>query len=129
MRKAMTDIVGGGLFSILGVAALYIIPFQVQDDGGLDVVSPSTFPELVAWSMVVLGLGLCAWGGWKLRKGRPSDAGGSPLSFFRFRREEIWAVAVVFLLVLYAYIFPRTPYLFSSSFIACLMLAVFRVRK
>ena len=128
MDKHVTDVAGGALFLVFGIVLLlYIIPTHVVQEDPLYALGPETFPNIIAWAMIILGGILCASGAMSLRKSGAAGEGSAP--GMPGLRREMWAVVSFGIMALYAWLLTVMPFLAATPLAACLMLAVLRVRK
>mgnify|MGYP003379685786 CR=1 FL=1 len=122
MSQYKKDMIASFFFLILGALVLISVPLTIQDPG-VSVMGPRVFPYFIGACMVILSLALMLTTIVKHRK-----AGGAE-ERKRALRDELRALLLAAVILVYAALFQILGYFISTLLAATVILLIFRVKK
>ena len=128
MSQYKKDMIASFFFLILGALVLISVPLTIQDPG-VSVMGPRVFPYFI---MVILSLALMLTTIVKHRKAGGADSTGTFASEEerkRALRDELRALLLAAVILVYAALFQILGYFISTLLAATVILLIFRVKK
>lgn len=131
MSQYKKDLISAFVFLIFGAFVLISVPLTI-DDPGVSVMGPRVFPYFIGTCMVLLSLALLAITLIRHRKAAGSDTKTTYTTAEERKtalRDELRAVALAAIILIYAVIFEILGYFPSTLLAATAILILFRVKK
>ena len=125
MSQYKKDMIASFFFLILGALVLISVPLTIQDPG-VSVMGPRVFPYFIGACMVILTTIV------KHRKAGGADSTGTFASEEerkRALRDELRALLLAAVILVYAALFQILGYFISTLLAATVILLIFRVKK
>ena len=131
MSQYKKDMIASFFFLILGALVLISVPLTIQDPG-VSVMGPRVFPYFIGACMVILSLALMLTTIVKHRKAGGAASTGTFASEEerkRALRDELRALLLAAVILVYAALFQILGYFISTLLAATVILLIFRVKK
>ena len=128
MSQYKKDMIASFFFLILGALVLISVPLTIQDPG-VSVMGPRVFPYFIGACMVILSLALMLTTIVKHRKAGGADSTGTFASEEERKRDELRALLLAAVILVYAALFQILGYFISTLLAATVILLIFRVKK
>lgn len=131
MSQYKKDLISSFLFLVFGALVVVAVPLTIQDPQ-ISVMGPRVFPYFIGVCMILLSLALLAV---TLVKHHRGDDGGtaarerSPEERKAALRDELRAIALAAIILLYSALFATLGYFVSTLAVSTAILLLFRVRK
>ena len=135
MSQYKKDMIASFFFLILGALVLILVPLTIQDPG-VSVMGPRVFPYFIGPCMVILSLALMLTTTCVAGRPAPKAGGADSTGTFaseeerkRALRDELRALLLAAVILVYAALFQILGYFISTLLAATVILLIFRVKK